>query len=122
MKLGRSLNVTVQRSLKTSSIWDRYPLKCARIAFHKPFSASLEKRKAFRVLIEEKISAGIIEKSTARGACPELLVPKPNKTYRLVVDYRPLNRILRRKLYPSQQVDDYLEALRGHVLILLAWI
>ena len=69
---------------------------------------------AFRALIDEMILAGIIEESNARGTCPAILVPKPNKTSRLVVDYRTLNRILRRKLYPMPRVDDYLEALRGN--------
>ena len=84
------------------------------LAFHKPFPVSLEKRKAFRALIDEMIQAGIIEKSNARGACPALLVPKPNKTFRSVVNHRQLNRIHRRKLFPMRGVDDYLEALRGH--------
>ena len=49
------------------------------LAFHKPFPVSLEKRKAFRALINDMLQAGIIEPSTARGACPAILVPKPKK-------------------------------------------
>ena len=59
------------------------------------------------------MKSGIIEESDAPGGAPALLVPRSNGKDRLVVDYRALNRLIKRKQYPMPRVDDYLEAMRG---------
>jgi len=64
-------------------------------------------------VVNEVLKSRIIEESNAPGDAPALLVPRSNGKNRLVVDYRALNRLIKRKQYPMPKVDDYLEAMRG---------
>ena len=64
-------------------------------------------------VINKLLKSGIIEESDAPGGTSALLIPRSNGKDRLVVDYRSLNRLIKRKQYPMPKVDDYLEAIRG---------
>ncbi len=51
--------------------------------------------------------------STSEYAAPITLVPKPDGTWRLCVDYRKLNSITHEAKYPLPRVEDCLDQLRG---------
>ena len=80
------------------------------VPYHQPYPLSLAKRERMNKVIKDLLEAKIIEESDA----PALLVPRANGKDRLVIDYRSLNRLIRRKQYPMPRVDDYLEAMNGH--------
>lgn len=67
------------------------------------------------------IEHDIIEESDATRGKPALLVHKPDKSWRLVVNYIELNKVCKKRCYPMPNVDDYITALRGffitHLLI-----
>lgn len=42
------------------------------------------------------------------------MIKKPNGSLRLVIDYRALNRLIKRHQYPMPRVDKYMEALKGN--------
>ena len=42
------------------------------------------------------------------------MIKKPNGSLRLVIDYRALNRLIKRHQYPMPRVDEYIEALKGN--------
>ena len=83
------------------------------VPYNKPYPQSLDKRKRMKTAINKLLQLGIIEESDAEGGSPAILVTRPDKNDRLVVDYRSLNRLIKRKQYPMPRIDDYLEALRG---------
>ena len=54
---------------------------------------------------------GVIVPSTAPWSSPIVLVPKPDGTQRLCIDYRRLNAISKGDAHPCPRVDDVLDAL-----------
>lgn len=59
------------------------------------------------------IKFDIIEESEAPGGAPALLVQKQDKSWRLVVNYIELNKLIKKRCYPMPNVEDYINALRG---------
>lgn len=83
------------------------------VPYTKPYPQSLERRKRMRSVINKLLNLDIIEESNAKGGSPAILVMKKGKQDRMVIDYRNLNRLIKRRQYPMPRVDEFLEALRG---------
>ena len=58
--------------------------------------------------IQDMRKTGVIRPSTSPWASPVLLVKKKNGTYRMCVDYRKLNAVTRKDVYPLPRIDDLL--------------
>ena len=56
---------------------------------------------------------GFIRPSTAPWGAPVLFVKKKDKTLRLCIDYRQLNRVTIKNRYPFLRIDDLFDQLRG---------
>ena len=67
------------------------------VLYNKPYPQSLDKRKRMKTTINKLLQLGIIEESDAEGESPAILVTRPDKNDRLVIDYRSLNRLIKRK-------------------------
>ncbi len=59
-------------------------------------------------LVEDMMEKGIIQPSTSAWASPIVLVPKRDKTVRFCVDYRKVNAITKKDVYPLSRIDDIL--------------
>jgi hypothetical protein len=55
----------------------------------------------------------IIEPSESSWSAPLLLVEKKDKTWRFCVDYRQLNKVTRKDVYPLPRIDESLDPLAG---------
>ena len=56
---------------------------------------------------------GFIRPSTSPRGAPVLFAKKKDKTLRLCIDYRQLNRVMIKNRYPLPRIDDLFDQLRG---------
>ena len=66
-----------------------------------------------RVQLHELLDKGFIRPSTPPCGAPVLFTKKKNKTLRLCIDYRQLNRVTIKNRYPMPRIDDLFDQLRG---------
>ena len=66
-----------------------------------------------RVQLQELLDKGFIRPSTSPWGAPVLFVKKKDKTLRLCIDYRQLNRVTFKNRYPLPRIDDLFDQLRG---------
>lgn len=79
----------------------------------KPYRASASERETISRIVREWKDEGIVTETKSSYASPMLLVSKNDGDARLVVDYRKLNSQTVRKVYPTPNLDEYLEQLHG---------
>ncbi len=63
--------------------------------------------------IQDSLEAGIIRPSSSPWSSPILLVQKKDGTKRFCVDYRQLNSVTKKDVYPIPRIEDVLERLDG---------
>ena len=66
-----------------------------------------------KVQIQELLGKGFIRPSTSPWGAPILFAKKKDKTLRLCIDYRQLNRVRIKNRYPLPRIDDLFDQLRG---------
>ena len=66
-----------------------------------------------RVQLQELLDKGFIRQSTSPWSAPILFAKKKDKTIRLCIDYRQLNRVTIKNRYPLPRIDDLFDQLRG---------
>ena len=74
-----------------------------------PFSL----RSGVTSMINEMLGAGVIRESSSPWASPIVLVKNKNGGIRFCVDYRCLNALTRKDVYPMSRIDDILDQLGG---------
>ena len=65
-------------------------------------------------MVKSMEKQGVIRPSTSPWASPVVLVPKKDGTQRFCVDYRRLNAITKKDVYPLPRIDDILDTLGGN--------
>jgi len=86
----------------------------------KPYRVSPTEREVIRIEVEKMLAAGVIKPSTSAWASPVVLVPKPDGSIRFAIDYRKLNSVTRREVYPMPNIQDFLDALKGNKYFTIA--
>ena len=66
-----------------------------------------------RVQLQELLDKGFIRPSTSPWGTLVLFAKKKDKTLRLCIDYRQLNRVTIKNRYPLSRIDDLFDQLRG---------
>ena len=63
--------------------------------------------------LQELLEKGFIRSSTSPWGTPILFAKKKDKTLRLCIGYRQLNRVTVKNRYPLPRIDDLFDQLRG---------
>ena len=76
---------------------------------------SFDKRKALKRIVEELAELDLITPTHSEWAAPSILVPKKDRTYRLVVDYRGLNQEIEKTCWPLPRINDVIDSVEGNI-------
>ncbi|KAF8713242.1 hypothetical protein RHS03_00737, partial [Rhizoctonia solani] len=68
--------------------------------------------KALKQHIEEELATSKIRPSTSSAGAPVMFVKKANRSFRLVVDYRKLNDVTHKNVYPLPRQNDLMAKLQ----------
>ena len=75
---------------------------------HRMASVELQE---LRVQLQELLNKGFIRPSTSPWGAPVLFAKKKDKTLRLCIDYRQLNKFMIKNRYPIPRIDDLFDQL-----------
>lgn len=79
----------------------------------RPYRVSSTERRVIDEQVGDMLKRGVIEPSDSPWASPVVLVKKKDGSIRFCVDYRRLNKITRKDVYPLPRIDDALDCLQG---------
>ncbi|UYV83453.1 K02A2.6-like, partial [Cordylochernes scorpioides] len=79
----------------------------------RPYRVSPYERGVIQTEVDKMLISGIIKPSDSPWSSPVVLVKKKDGTWRFCVDYRRLNKITRKDVYPLPRIDDTLDSLKG---------
>ena len=66
-----------------------------------------------KVQLQELLDRGFIRPNTSPWGAPVLFTKKKDKTLRLCIDYRHLNRVMINNQYLLSRIEDLFDQLRG---------
>ena len=78
-----------------------------------PYRMNPFKKEYLQKEIEYLLENDFIEPSNSSWSSPCVLVPKPDKTFRMCTDYRKLNAVTKTDSYPMPRIDDCIDKI-GH--------
>ncbi|UYV69276.1 K02A2.6-like [Cordylochernes scorpioides] len=102
-------------SLKTSSLKVKHHIETGDHApiKQRPYRVSPRERSIIQTEVDNMLKLGIIQPSNSPWSSPVVLFKKKDGTWRFCMDYRRLNKITRKDVYPLPRIDDTLDSLRG---------
>lgn len=86
----------------------------------KPYRLPVSQKDEIHKQVHKMLKSGIIEETSSEWSAPLLIVPKKpdlngNKKWRIVIDYRLLNRQIRDDKFPLPCIDEILDSLSGAI-------
>lgn len=77
------------------------------------YRTSVKENEVIQKEVEEMLKNNIIQPSSSSWASPVVLVKKKDGKMRFCVDYRKLNEVTEKDVYPLPRIDDTLDTLSG---------
>ena len=78
-----------------------------------PYRMAPAELRELKAQLEELLSKGFIQPSISPWGAPVLFVKKKDRSLRLCIDYRQLNRVTIRNQYPLPRIDELFDQLQG---------
>ena len=78
-----------------------------------PHRMTLVELQELKVQLQELLDKGFIRSSTSPWGAPVIFAKKKDKTFRLCIDYRQLNKVTIKNQYPLPRIDGLFDQLRG---------
>lgn len=97
-----AIKTTIHHTIRTG---DHYPI------YHHPRRTSNTIRHIIRSETEKMLKEGIIRPSSSPWSSPVVIVKKKDGTPRFCVDYRKINSITEKDVYPLPRIDEIIEQL-----------
>ena len=79
----------------------------------KPYPIAMKHYQWVKEEIDKLLEAGVIRNSHSRWSAPIIVVPKGDGGKCLVIDYRALNKVTRKFVWPMPKVEDIFSQLNG---------
>ncbi|MHB1865753.1 MAG: retropepsin-like aspartic protease/reverse transcriptase, partial [Candidatus Saccharimonadales bacterium] len=79
----------------------------------RPYRVSRSEEEAQAKEIQSQLDSGIIQPSSSPWAFPVVMVKKRDGSFRFCVDYRKLNQVTKKDVYPLPHINDTLDSLGG---------
>ena len=79
----------------------------------KPYPVAMKHYQWVKEEIDKLLEAGVIRNSHSSWSAPIIVVPKGDRGKHLVIDYRALNRVTRKFVWPMPKVEDIFSQLNG---------
>ena len=79
----------------------------------KPYPVAMKHYQWVKEEIDKLLEAGVIRNSHSSWLAPIIVVPKGDGGKRLVIDYRALNKVTRKFVWPMPKVEDIFSQLNG---------
>jgi len=79
----------------------------------RPYRVAAKEREILEEQVEKMLKEDVIRPSSSPWSSPVILVKKKNGTWRFCVDYRRLNKITVKDVYPLPRIDDIMDSLQG---------
>ncbi|UYV63892.1 K02A2.6-like, partial [Cordylochernes scorpioides] len=98
---------------KTNLAKHRIDTENAKPIKHKPYRVNPKERDIIKEQIQDMLQEGVIRASSSPWAFPVILVRKRDGNWRFCVDYRKLNSITVKDVYPIPRIDDVMDTLQG---------
>ena len=86
-------------------VGDTAPIKLS------PYRTSPVEDKIIEENVQQMLKDGVVEKSESPWSAPVVLVKKKDGKWRFCIDYRRLNAITKRDVYPLPRIDDTIDKL-----------
>jgi len=86
---------------------DSLPIRSA------PYRTSFKERKLIKQRVKELIKADVVVPSCSPWSAPVVLIPKKNGGHRFCIDYRKLNAVTKKDVYPLPRMEDALDNMGG---------
>ena len=92
---------------KITLLPDTLPIK------QRPYRIPIEKQQQVNRQVKEMIEQSVIRESESPWSSPVLLAKKKNSTWRFCIDFRKVNEVTKKDVYPLPRIDDILDMLKG---------
>lgn len=108
-----SFDVSSKLLGRTSVAEHRIETDGSSVVRRRPYRVSSAERKIIEDNVADMLKRDIIRPSSSSWSSPVVLVRKKDGSVRFCVDYRALNKITRKDVYPMPRIDDALDTLQG---------